>query len=184
LSKSKDISHENNWNVPGGIFSRYNNDICIGSHNGDHSTRQNKRRQIFRHEHGRALVTAKDAQTGELLAKGVTRGGTGNTSLIMMTPLTRGRPITDESAAGFTVSIDIDSPRLIEVTAYGPLVNLQAANKASATQWVVPGKHITGGDAWVIEIPGFVVDVLAPPTHVNLSGTPQSVDIRANVTMM
>ena len=133
---------------------------------------------------GGALVTIKDAQTGELLAKGVTSGGTGNTALIMMTPLTRGRPITDESAAGFTVSIDIESPRLIEVTAYGPLVNLQAANKASATQWVVPGKHITGGDAWVIEIPGFVVDVLAPPTHVSLSGTPQSVDIRANVTMM
>ena len=133
---------------------------------------------------GGALVTIKDAQTGELLAKGVTRGGTGNTALIMMTPLTRGRPITDESAAGFTVSINIDSPSLLEVTAYGPLVNLQAANKASATQWVVPGKHITGGDAWVIEIPGFVVDVLEPPTHVNLSGTPQSVDIRANVTMM
>ena len=133
---------------------------------------------------GGALVTIKDVQTDELLAKGVTRGGTGNTALIMMTPLTRGRPITNGSAAGFTVSIDIESPRLIEVTAYGPLVNLQAANKASATQWVVPGKHITGGDAWVIEIPGFVVDVLEPPTHVNLSGTPQSVDIRANVTMM
>jgi hypothetical protein len=61
----------------------------------------------------RALITVKDAQTGKLLAKGVTVGGTGNTSLIMKTPLSRGIPISDESAANFTTSIDIDSPRLI-----------------------------------------------------------------------
>jgi hypothetical protein len=64
------------------------------------------------------------------------------------------------------------------------LVNLQSANKASATQWVVPGKHIAAGDAWMIELPGFVVDVFAPPAHINLTGTTQSINIRANVTMM
>jgi len=133
---------------------------------------------------GGALITVKDAQTGELLAKGVTVGSTGNTSLIMKTAPSRGTPISDASAAKFTASIDIDSPRLIEVTAYGPLVNLQSANKASATQWVVPGKHITAGDAWMIELPGFVVDVLAPPAHISLTGAIQSINIRANVTMM
>ena len=41
---------------------------------------------------GGALVTIKDAETGEFLAKGVTEGTSGNTSLIMKTPKARGRP--------------------------------------------------------------------------------------------
>jgi hypothetical protein len=133
---------------------------------------------------GGALITIKDAQTGELLAKGVTAGGTGNTEKIMVTPIRRGVPIADESAAQFTATIDIDEPRLVEVSAYGPGANLQAANRVSATQWVVPGKNITQGDAWMLELPGFAVDVLAPPAHSMQGGSPQNVEIRANVTMM
>jgi hypothetical protein len=130
---------------------------------------------------GGALITIRDAQTGELLAKGVTSGGTGNTAKIMVDPVLRGRAIADESAAKFIASIDIDEPRLIEVSAYGPEANLQAANKVTATQWVVPGKNITEGDAWTLELPGFIVDVLAPPAH-SLQG--RAVEIKANVTMM
>lgn len=133
---------------------------------------------------GGAQITIKDVFTGELLAKGRTAGTTGNTNRIMKVPVMRGQPISDERSAKFTATIDIDEPRLIEVAAYGPLVNLQAANRVSATQWVVPGKHITGGDAWMIELPGFVVDVLAPPTHIKLKGIPQSIKIEANVIMM
>ena len=129
-------------------------------------------------------MSIREAQTCELPVKGLTTGGTGNTKRIMKTPIARGVPISDESAAKFTATIDIDEPRLIEVTAYGPMVNLQAANKVSATQWVVPGKHITGGDAWVLELPGFVVDVIAPPTPATLKGVPQDVIITANVVMM
>jgi hypothetical protein len=133
---------------------------------------------------GGALITIKDVQTGEILAKGRTAGGTGNTTRIMKTPVARGMPISDDTAAKFTTTLDLDAPRLIEVTAYGPLANLQAANRVSATQWVVPGKHITEGDAWIMELPGLVVDVLAPPTHTMLTGFPQAVKIEANITMM
>ena len=91
---------------------------------------------------GGALVTIKDAETGELLAKGVTEGTSGNTNLIMKTPKARGVPISDQNAAKFEATLDIDEPRYVEVTAYGPLSQRQSANKASATQWVVPGKHI------------------------------------------
>jgi hypothetical protein len=133
---------------------------------------------------GGALVTIKDAQTGELLAKGVTTGGTGNTEKIMIAPVKRGVPISDESAAQFTATIDIDEPRLVEVSAYGPGANLQAANKITETQWVVPGKNITQGDAWLLELPGFVVDILAPPAHSMQGRNPSDVEIRANVTMM
>jgi len=54
----------------------------------------------------------------------------------------------------------------------------------SATQWIVPGKDVTGGDAWLLEMPGLVVDVLSPPAHRKLKGAPQTIKLRANVTMM
>jgi len=133
---------------------------------------------------GGAQITIRDVFTGELLAKGRTVGTTGKTNRIMKAPVLRGKPISDETSAKLTVTIDINEPRFIEVTAYGPLGNLQAANRASATQWVVPGKHITGGDAWMIELPGFVVDVQAPPTHIKLKGIPQAIKIETNVILM
>ncbi len=49
---------------------------------------------------------------------------------------------------------------------------------------IVPGKHITGGDAWMLELPGFVVDVIAPPAPATLKGVPQDVIITTNVVMM
>jgi hypothetical protein len=102
----------------------------------------------------------------------------------MKTPITRGMPISDEKSSRFTATIDIDEPTLIEITAYGPLAQRQSANKVSATQWVIPGKHITGGDAWVMELPGFVVDILSPPTHSIYNDTPKTITVTANVTMM
>lgn len=133
---------------------------------------------------GGALITVRDADTGELLAKGKTVGTTGNTDHLMKTPYVRGTVLSDEKSSKITLSIDIDEPRRIEVTAYGPLAQRQSANKASATQWIVPGKHITGGDAWVLEMPGFIVDVLNPPAHVKYKNIPKTVKLAANVTMM
>ena len=134
-------------------------------------------------EIGGALVTIKDAQTGELLAEGVTEGTSGNTNLIMKTPKARGVPISDQNAAKFEATLDIDEPRYVEVTAYGPLSQRQSANKASATQWVVPGKHINAGDAWMIELSGLLVDVQSPPTPTHFRGVPQRVIIEAHVAM-
>jgi hypothetical protein len=133
---------------------------------------------------GGVLITIKNVQTGELLAKGLTAGGTGNTARIMTTPVTRGVPLSDESAAKFTATINIDEPTHIEVAAYGPQAGLQSANRISATQWIVPGKNITNGDAWIMEMPGFSVDVQAPSTHSTLMGVPQKVILTANVIMM
>jgi hypothetical protein len=59
----------------------------------------------------------------------------------------------------------------------------QAAHRVVSSQWVIPGKGLSGGDGWVLELPGFVVDVLAPPAHVKL-GAVDKVDVRANVIMM
>ncbi|MFP3983894.1 MAG: hypothetical protein ACLFV2_09420 [Desulfurivibrionaceae bacterium] len=132
---------------------------------------------------GGALVTIKNEQTGELLAKGLTLGSTGDTDLIMRTPQERGAAISDETSAHFTATLDIDRPVYAEITAYGPMAQKQSANRVSATQWIVPGKDITGGDAFFMELPGLVVDVRDPAAHTKLSGK-SKIDIKANVTPM
>jgi hypothetical protein len=133
---------------------------------------------------GGVLIQIRDAQSGALLAEGVTTGDTGDTKRLMLTDRKRSVPLSTADAAKFEVILDVEEPRWVEVTAYGPLAQRQSANRVSATQWVVPGKHITGGDAWLLELPGLVVDVLAPPAHLKLGGLPQRVDLRANVMMM
>ena len=133
---------------------------------------------------GGVQITLHDVQTGELLAKGKTRGGTGNTQRIMKTKHARNGVLADSSAAVFRTILDLQEPRLIKVTAHGPLAQRQAANTVSATQWVVPGKDLSGGNGWLLEMPGFVVDVLDPPAHKGFSGLPQEIPITANITKM
>lgn len=125
-------------------------------------------------------ITIRDADTGELLAKGVTEGGTGDTKRIMAGE----KPLATESAAKFDATIDINEPRRIEVTAFGPLARRNTANTVSSTQWVVPGKDITAGDGWLLEMPGFFVDIREPVMHVMLKGAPQTIPLKANVRMM
>lgn len=133
---------------------------------------------------GGVHVTLEDARTGEVLASGVTRGDTGDTKTIMKTPHPRRTPLSTEGAARFDATIDLDAPTYVRATVRGPLVQEQAANTVSATRWVLPGRGITGGDGWLFEMPGMVVDVLSPPAHVKLSGLPQTVEVAANVMMM
>lgn len=130
-----------------------------------------------------ARIVLRDAQTGEILAQGITQGSTGDTTRIMDRQGARAT-LSDESAAKFTATLDLDRPRLIEAEAYGPLAQRQAANRATSTQWVVPGRHISGRDGWVLELPGFAVDVLAPPAHKRLPADTREVDVRANVVLM
>ena len=129
-------------------------------------------------------ITLSDAETGEALATGVTSGGTGDTAKIMHDDRGRRARLADDSAAAFRTTLDLERPRRIEVTAHGPLSDPQAANTVTATQWVVPGRHLSGGDGWVLEMPGFVVDVLAPGEHTRLAGGAGPVEVRASVTMM
>lgn len=133
---------------------------------------------------GGARVVLRDVHTGEVLASGVTEGGTGNTSKIMHRDSGRRALMADESAALFTATLDMDEPRLIEVEAVGPAAQPQAEQRVTATQWVVPGRAPGGSEGWILELPGFAVDVLSPPAHVRMSGDLEQVEVSANVTMM
>lgn len=134
---------------------------------------------------GGMQVTLTDVQTGETLAQGVTRGGTGDTGLLMHDDGGRRHQMATDGAASFETTLDLERARLVEATVYGPLAQEQSAHTASATQWVIPGGHLSAGDGWIIELPGFVVDVLEPGAAGKYdSADTESVPIQANVMMM
>lgn len=133
---------------------------------------------------GGVRVVIRDELSGAILSEGVTRGSTGNTRSVMHRDGGRRARLTNNDAASFETSVDLSEPRRLSVEAYGPMGQTQAANKVSATQWVVPGKHLDGGDGWVLEMPGFAVDILWPPAHSSVEGAQTDAHIRANVVMM
>jgi hypothetical protein len=134
---------------------------------------------------GGALVTVRDAATKELLAQGTTSGGSGPNAPdgVMCVRLRRGQPLPTTAASAFNLCLDLDGPRRIEVTAYGPLAARQSANTVSATQWVYPGKDIRAGNGFLLELPGLIVQIVDPPTHFAPQVLPE-LPIRANVAMM
>lgn len=133
---------------------------------------------------GGAEILIEDAETGQLLARGKTAGTTGDTEKIMVRSAKHHAPVSTADAAVFRAKLKLDEPRKIKVTARGPLAQPQATGTVTATQWIVPGKHVTGGDALTLEMPGLVVDVLDPPAHRKFSQPVDVVPLKVNVTMM
>lgn len=81
---------------------------------------------------GGVAVTFRDAETGEVLAQGVTEGATGDTRNIMQSPGRRA-VLASADAAAFRVTLDIDRPRLIEAELFGPLTQRQAAMRPASS---------------------------------------------------
>lgn len=131
---------------------------------------------------GGARVTLRDADTGELLAEGVTAGSTGDTGRLMQAPRERGAVLATPGSAAYETILDLDRPTRIEITAHGPLGQLQSAVSSSTTRWVLPGKGLAAGNGVVLELAGFAVDVLAPPAH-SVTGD-QEVEVRINLVML
>ncbi len=134
---------------------------------------------------GGASITIRDAQTGEILAQGTTSGGSGLNGCdgVMCVSLRRGQPLPTTGASAFTAFLPLEKSRRIEVTAFGPLAARQSANTVSATQWVYPGKDVTEGVGFLLELPGLIVQIVSPPTHYSPAVLPE-LAIRANVAMM
>ncbi len=130
---------------------------------------------------GGVRIVLRDAQTDAILAEGVTAGGTGDTRRIMTDGLNRKDARWTPGAAQFTARLDLSAPTKVRVEATGPLAQAQAAVSVTSEQWVVPGHPIVGGDAWLLELPGFAVDILSPAAHSAASG---EIKIEANVVLM
>jgi hypothetical protein len=153
---------------------------------------------------GGSEVTIRDAQTGELLASGLALGTdsgnlsttyTPNASLsaIVTPPVPPATQPTliqwlspDAGTSGLTVSLPISRPTLLAISAFGPMGGLQSAHRATATQWIVPGQTLNQGPGFVVELPGLLVQVQQPATHLAILSNqlPYTVPFAVNVTMM
>ncbi|WP_282018533.1 hypothetical protein [Salegentibacter mishustinae] len=131
---------------------------------------------------GGAKIIVSNAETGAILDQGFTSGSTGDTKLILKTPQERYDSLTDEETAGFKAVLDITEPTFIEIEAHAPFNKKQARVVSSTQLWVIPGKNITG-DGVVLEVPGFVVDILSPQTHERIKSS-EVVSLKANIVMM
>jgi hypothetical protein len=135
---------------------------------------------------GGAYVIIRNSLNNQILAEGKTNGSTGNTNLIMRTPAVRGKAIADAQTAKFMATIDIDEPTFVTIEVVSPLNKKQAKAVATTQLWLIPGKHILG-DGIILEIPGFIIDILKPRTHHYIplklvKGKPFK--IQANIVMM
>lgn len=113
---------------------------------------------------GGALVVVRNDLTGEILAKGVTSGGSGSTDVIIKKPVVRGQAITDSATAKFVAQVNISEPTFADIEVTAPITRRNGTVKATTQVWLIPGKDILG-DGIIVEIPGFILDVLYPSTH-------------------
>ncbi|WP_108424708.1 hypothetical protein [Flagellimonas amoyensis] len=134
---------------------------------------------------GGAYVMVRNSTNNQILAEGITSGSTGNTDLIMKTPMDRNTQLTDEKTAGFLAVVEIDEPTFVRVEVVSPYNKKNAQVHASTELWLIPGKDILG-DGVVLEIPGFIIDILTPNTHqyIPKQSIGDGLDIRANMVMM
>jgi hypothetical protein len=133
--------------------------------------------------HQAVSVTLRDAETGEVLARGWTRGGTGDTARILDVARGAARTRPGDGAAVFSASLDLDRPRLVALEVAGAEGGPMAAGRLVSTQWILPGRHVTQGDGWVVEMPGLIVDLSTPVAHT-FANAGEPIPLLAGVTMM
>lgn len=113
---------------------------------------------------GGAYVIVRNKVNQQILAEGKTTGSTGNTDLIMKGAKTRGASITDAQTGGFLAKIEIDEPTFVSIEVVSPFNLKQAQARVSTELWLIPGKDILG-EGIILEIPGYIIDILKPRTH-------------------
>ena len=135
---------------------------------------------------GGAYVVVRNDLTGEILAKGLTSGISGNTDLILKTPHKRSDRLTDDKTAKFEALVNIDEPTFVTIETTSPVNRKSSAIKASTQLWLIPGKPIDE-EGIVLDVPGFILDILEPQTHRILmldSITNKKVKIKINLVML
>jgi hypothetical protein len=129
---------------------------------------------------GGAKVTVQDPATGRILAEGIQRGGTGDTRSIMVEARSRASSVYDtDGAAVFTAELALDGPTVLDFIGEGPLGFEHAMQRTVKRMLVVPGEDILG-DGVVLELHGFIVEVVDPEAFPS-AGT---VDVTARVRML
>ncbi|HEU0015437.1 MAG TPA: hypothetical protein VFQ45_17235 [Longimicrobium sp.] len=153
---------------------------------------------------GYALVTLRNALSGQVLAQGLATGGSGGfskhytpgaSSQVIVTPPApnaadagRDKPhdtvtwlTAPQGTAGLTATLDLEEPTLVEITAQALTNGAPNGHQATQRTWLTPGADVAAEPGIVLVMPGLNVQVLSP----SLS-SPAAADlaVTAWVTMM
>ncbi len=128
-------------------------------------------------KYGAVFVSVRDAVSGKLYAKGLLGPGPEDSASAKQGVVPGGKQDTaaKKTTGRFEAVIDIAEPTLVTAEVVAPTKKRNAAAStgadftypagesviASTQLWLIPGKDIDG-DGQLIEIPGFILDILAP----------------------
>lgn len=143
---------------------------------------------------GYSQVTVRDVATGAILAQGPAIGGSGAlsgsfsqaaTRSCVVTPmwgtqnvLWLSAPAGQPPTAGFTTTLDLDAPTLVEITAEALTDGTPNGHTASQVMALAPGVDLTAEPGIVLLLPGLAVKVLS------VDATGLNLNVSAWVTMM
>ncbi|MBU0800631.1 MAG: hypothetical protein KKA05_06460 [Alphaproteobacteria bacterium] len=117
---------------------------------------------------GGAYVIVRDRRNGDVLAEGVTTGGTGNARIIMEEGVKRDAILSDEESAKFEFSLAVLEPVPVTISARAPITQEQAAVTVSEDMILIPGKDYSSGNGVMLTVPGFVVDIASPAVNTRM----------------
>lgn len=130
---------------------------------------------------GGVRVTVREAATGRELVSGLQLGPTGDTKRIMQDPRVRGDSLfAGREGARFEATLPLSVPTLVDIIAEGPLGYPDQLVSTTKRLLLVPGRDLSG-DGVVLEMHGYVLDVLAPDTT---TAVPSGSEVRARVRML
>ena len=133
---------------------------------------------------GGAFIIVRDKRDGDILVEGRTKGGGGDQAKIMA-DTKRDSVWRDDKSAHFEFSLDLFEPTPVSIEVSGPYGQTQSLVKASADYLLIPGKDYTQDNGIIIELPGFIVDVLNPAINHTAKFNPEGTwPLQANVTKL
>lgn len=132
---------------------------------------------------GGVRVIIRDVATGRVLAEGLHEGSTGDTKRIMQEPRRRGDTLfATADGARYEASILLAAPTMVEISAEGPLGYPDQMARATKRLLLLPGRDV-GGDGIVLELHGYLIDMLTPDTTRALSAS-VPLPVRARVRLL
>ncbi|OQW35909.1 MAG: hypothetical protein A4E19_15740 [Nitrospira sp. SG-bin1] len=135
---------------------------------------------VLGREVGGARVTITDVASGQILATGLQQGESGDQNQIMRTPHTMEEPIySSRPSAVFTITLSLQRPTLVEISAEGPLAHPRALQRTRQTLLLIPGHDLTN-DGIVLHLYGYLVQIERPKPRDALIAR-DDVTLRASV---
>lgn len=126
---------------------------------------------------GYALVTLREAVTGEILAQRIATGGSGQLSPTFSPGASREVVVTPtgwsdtvqwlsapagQSTAGLLATLDLHRPTLVEFSAETLANGIPNGHVVRQRMWLTPGLHLDEEPGVVLVMPGLNVQILAP----------------------